>query len=284
MGQFSELWSYCKETFGIIKRRLFVFVPRLLLLGLFLSLITLMIATAFLRLLPVRGVLGLPPAIVLMSVLFLVANLIVESGQINIFAKSALGYSVGMEDFREGVRRFTGRVFAGGFIFILLFLLIGLSALVFIAIPLLNILAVVAIVIAMLALNVFLSAWKAAVVFKDLGVMEAFEDSYRFVKEFFWPMALVAIVRGFFDGNNNNGRQGDSHGSNLNAGRVNFNIKLPGSDMFGMDTGSMLGVGSVMALLVIIPMAAIAAIISIAITTYIDQLVFVIYARRQNLG
>jgi hypothetical protein len=138
-------------------------------------------------------------------------------------------------------------------------------------------------VIALVVVSVFLSAWKAAVAFKDLGVIEAFGDSYRFAKKFFWPMAVVVFIRGLFDGNNNNGSSGGNGGNNFNAGGMDVNLNMSNLNMFGLDVGSVLGIGSRMAVLAIIPMAAAAAIISIAATVYIDQLVFVIYARRENL-
>ncbi len=51
-----------------------------------------------------------------------------------------------------------------------------------------------------------------------------------------------------------------------------------------MDAGTILGIGSAAALLAVIPIAAAAALISTVITVYIDQLIFVIYARRENIS
>lgn len=66
-----------------------------------------------------------------------------------------MGYSIGMRDFGEGIGKYTGRVFAGGILFILLFLLIGLSTLILFVIPVLNIVAAIGIVVAMLLVSVF---------------------------------------------------------------------------------------------------------------------------------
>ncbi len=283
MSQFEELWMYCKETFGIVKKRLVLFVPRLLMTGLFMALVFIMVGSAFLGILQGRGVLGMPLAVLMLGLVALVGNLIVESGQIGLFSKAALGYSIGMRDFGEGIGKYTGRVFAGGILFILLFLLIGLSTLILFVIPVLNIVAAIGIVVAMLLVSVFLSAWKAALAFKDLDVVEAFRDSYRFAREFFWPMALVVFVRGLFDGSNNN-KGGESGRGGLNIGGINLNINLPGISIPGMDTGSILGIGSAVALLAVIPLAAAAALISTVMTVYIDQLIFVIYARRENIS
>lgn len=280
MGQFSELWMYCKETFEVVKRRLVLFVPRLLLGGFFLGLVALVIGTAVFGKVIGGGVLGLPMAAVITAILVLIGNLFVESGQINLFAKSALGHTVSMHDFREGISKYIGRVLAGGFLFILLFIAIGITTLIFVAIPLLNVIAVIGVVVLMFAANVFLSAWKAALAFKDLDVTQAFADSYRFAKEFFWPLALVVFVRGLFDGSNDNGSHKGGKGGGLSISGVNVNTDLPGINLPGMDMGTLLGVGSVIAFM---PIAAAAILISTVITVYLDQLVFVIYARRENL-
>ena len=274
---------YCKETFGIVKKRLVLFVPRLLMTGLFMALVFIMVGSAFLGILQGRGVLGMPLAVLMLGLVALVGNLIVESGQIGLFSKAALDYSIGMRDFSEGIGKYIGRVFAGGFLFFLLFILIGLSTLILLLFPVLNIVAVIGMVIAMIVVSVFLSAWKAALAFKDLDVVEAFRDSYRFAREFFWPMALVVFVRGLFDGSNNN-KGGESGRGGLNIGGINLNINLPGISIPGMDTGSILGIGSAVALLAVIPLAAAAALISTVMTVYIDQLIFVIYARRENIS
>ena len=283
MGQFEELWMYCKETFGIVKQRLVLFVPRLLMAGLFMFFVFIMIGSAFLGILQGKGVLGMPMAVIMLSLVALVGNLVVESGQIGLFSKAALGHSIGMRDFGEGIGKYTGRVFAGSILFLLLFLLIGLLSLILFVIPVLNLVAVIGMVVAMLLASVFLSAWKAALAFKDLDVAEAFRDSYRFAREFFWPLALVVFVRGFFDGSNNN--RGDESGqSSLSVGGINLNLELPGISIPGMDAGSILRIGSAAVLLAVMPIAAAAALISTVITVYIDQLVFVIYARRENIS
>ncbi|HZX45867.1 MAG TPA: hypothetical protein VFF83_01175 [Clostridia bacterium] len=283
MSQFEELWMYCKETFGIVKQRLVLFVPRLIMTGLFMALVFIMVGSAFLGILQGRGVLGMPLAVVMLGLVTLVGNLVVESGQIGLFSRAALGYSIGMKDFGEGIGKYTGRVFAGGILFILLFLIIALSTLILFVIPVLDIVAAIGMVVVMLLVSVFLSAWKAALAFKDLDVMEAFRDSYRFAREFFWPMALVVFVRGLFDGSNNN-KGGEGDGGSLSVGGINLNINLPGINIPGVDAGTMLEIGSVAALLAVIPIAAAAAIISTVLTVYIDQMVFVIYARRENIS
>jgi hypothetical protein len=283
VGQFEELWMYCKETFGIVKQRLVLFVPRLIMTGLFMALVFIIVGSAFLGILQGKGVLGMPLAVIMIGLMTLVGNLVVESGQIGLFSKAALGHSIGMRDFGEGIGKFIGRVFAGGILFILLFLIIGMLAFILFVIPVLNIVAVVGMVVAMLVVSVFLSAWKAALAFKDLDVAEAFRDSYRFAREFFWPMALVVFVRGLFDGSNNN-KGGEGDGGSLSVGGINININLPGINIPGVDTGTILGIGSAAALLAVIHIAAAAAIISTVMTVYIDQLVFVIYARRENIS
>jgi len=284
VGQFSELWMYCKETFEVVRRRLFLFVPRLLMVGLIFVFIMLTVGTILVKGLSGGGMFGLPLALVVFTGLFMLVHLMVESGQINLFAKAASGNSVGMQDFREGVRRFTGRVFVGSVLYLLIILITGFIMVMFFAIPFLNILAIIGAFIVMLGISVFLSAWKAALVFKDLGAAEAFGDSYRFAKEYFWPLALVVFVRGLFDGNNNNRGQGGGQGGGLNIGGFDVNLNLPGVNMLGMDTGSMMQLGSIMALMAVIPLAAFAALVTILVTVYLDQLVFVIYARRENLG
>ena len=70
----------------------------------------------------------------------------------------------------------------------------------------------------------------------------------------------------------------------MNIGGFDVNLNLPGVNMLGMDTGSMMQLGSIMALMAVIPLAAFAALVTILVTVYLDQLVFVIYARRENLG
>ncbi|MBA1335318.1 MAG: hypothetical protein HPY66_0940 [Firmicutes bacterium] len=280
MGQFSELWLYCKETFGIVKRRPFLFVPRLVFMGLLLSSVFFVGGIAFVRLLPGRWMNVFPLGILVIG--FLVGNLVVEGGQINLYKKAALGYTVGMDDFGEGVRKFVGRVFIGGLMLLLLIALMSFLMVGFVTIPLLGVLAGIALVIAIFAVNVLLSAWKAALAFKDIGVMDAFSDSWRFVREFFWPMALVVFVKGLFDGNNNN-NSGSNQGNNFNINGINVNLNIPGLNMFGLNQGFSFGVRSAMALIALIPFVVAAAIISIAATVYIEQLIFVIYARRESL-
>lgn len=283
MGQFEELWMYCKETFGIVKQRLVLFVPRLIMAGLFMVFVFIMVGSAFLGILQGKVVLGMPLAVIMVGLVTFIGNLVVESGQIGLFSKAALDYSIGMKDFSEGIGKYIGRVFAGGFLFFLLFILIGLSTLILFVIPVLNIVAVIGMVIAMIVVSVFLSAWKAALAYKDLDVAEAFRDSYRFAREFFWPMALVVFVRGLFDGSNNN-KGGEGGRGGLSVGGINLDINLPGIRIPGMDAGTILGIGSAAALLAVIPIAAAAALISTVITVYIDQLIFVIYARRENIS
>lgn len=104
MGQFSELWMYCKETFELLKRRLFLFVPRLIFDGLLFAFIVLMVGAALIRGLSGVSILGLPVTVAIFTVVFIVASLIVESGQINLFAKAAMGHTVGMQDFWKGVQ------------------------------------------------------------------------------------------------------------------------------------------------------------------------------------
>lgn len=60
-------------------------------------------------------------------------------------------------------------------------------------------------------------------------------------------------------------------GGDLSFGGLNVNFNMPGLKIPGMDAGKLLGV------------AAAAALVSTAITVYLDQLIFVIYARRENL-
>lgn len=86
MSQFEELWMYCKETFGIVKKRLVLFVPRLLMTGLFMALVFIMVRSAF-RHSQGRGVLGMPLAVLMLGLVALVGNLIVESGQIGLFQR-----------------------------------------------------------------------------------------------------------------------------------------------------------------------------------------------------
>lgn len=278
MGQFSELWLYCKETFDIVKRRIFLFVPKIIFMGLLFSSVLFVGGIAFVRPLPGRWMNVFPLGVLVVG--FLLGNLVVESGQINLYKKAALGHTVGVDDFREGVGRFVGRIFIGGLL--LLLLITGLLMVGFVAVQLLGALASIIILIAVFAVNVLLSAWKAALAFKDLGAIDAFSDSWRFVRAFFWPMVLVLFVKGFFDGNNNN-NSGNNQGNNLNISGINVDLNIPGLNMFGINQGSFFGMRPVMAIIGLIPFAVAAAIISIAATVYLEQLIFVTYARRENL-
>lgn len=273
MGQFEELWSYCRETFRIVLDRPFLFVPRLLFAGiqLFAILAIIGMGSFFSRVPMTSNMLGLPGALIVLIIAGILGRLVLAAGELNLFRKAASGYAVGAGDFWDGVRRFAGRVLLGEVMLGLVLIVVGIPALILIPLGGLRIIGFIAVVVLSFTVTAFLSLWKAAVAFKDIGVIDAFMDSYDFVRDYFWPMVLVVFVRGLFNGNrqNNNGNRGSGFNINFNLPGIHFgpfNWRYMGWDIAAM-----------------IPFVVIFMVISIIILIYLDQLTFVIYSRREGI-
>ncbi len=272
MGQFSELWSYCKEAFNVVKERPFLFLPPVIFMGLLIVVLLVALGPAFAGFVIGRNVRFFSAAVLFVIPMAFVAFAIVTAGQQNLYRKAALGHYVNMGDFLDGIKWFTGRIVLGILLFMVIFIGTALVAVLFLPVPGLRVLGIIAAAVLGFVIKVFLSAWTAAMAFKDMGVTDAFRDSYRFVKEFFWPMVLLTFIKGFFDGSGNNGSDaGRNSGSNIRINLPGINFRVFGGQNIRAD------------LAVLIPFMIAMAIISIVITVYLEQLVFVVYGRREGI-
>lgn len=270
MGQFDELWAYCKETFDLVKRRPFVFLPHLVFFGFIIVSFLIFIGSGAVKFFLGGSLPVISAGAFFTAVVFMVGMLLITAGQQNLYRKAALGYEINFDDFINGIKWYTGRILLGMFLTFLIVMGVSVVFMVFLVIPGINILAGIAVMVIVFLINVFLSTWKAAMAFKELGVIDAFKESYYFVKEFFWPMALITFIKGLFEGGGDKSQQGNTSG-------FRFNVNLPGVNP------ELLRRGLPLAFAGLVPIIIILAVISTLIVVYLEQLVFVIYARREGI-
>ena len=266
LSPFQELGEYCQETFDLVVKHPFLFVPRLILFGAIPVLMLLVMGTAWMA----SSLSG--PSVVLGILLALgmaVAGILLEAGQLNLLRAAVQGEPVDKETFWQGIPLYAGRVLGGILLMMLVSLLVAAILIPLALVPGLNVLAVVLGPLATLALTTLFSLWEASVALDDASVLEAFEQSYRFAQSFFWPLLVVTFVRSLFDNDSNKGQQNNQPGFNFSVGPVRWNAPFNISP--SVEAGLVTGMG----------LAAIAfTILSTLVTVYLDQLLLVIYARR----
>lgn len=224
---------------------------------------------------------------ILVVVVLGVLSLIVEAGLLNMYKVGVLSESVTMNNFWEGVNKYFFKLIAGYLLImvgLLAILLGGIIVSIFtLGIGLILILMISSIIV--LLIQLFLSIWKVSLVMDDKGVMDAFKDSFRFVKDNLWSIFVLQIIHWSFSG----GSRG--MGSNLNFpkssgqnGRDASNIIpragnefIPNKDDAINNVMKVLKIGVAIAVPTITVISAIAMLIGMIFEVFFSLSLFIAY-------
>jgi len=258
--------GYIKKSFKIIFQNKVLFVPLLI------NLLLVIIPIGLLFIIP-----GLQPpniiyppkgfmlaGFIIVGIIMLLLHLLISAGRLNMTKEAVLGNQPLMEHFWEGMKKYTGRIFQGGFMIfggmLLLFLLL---------VPLgmalgRNVLILVVLLIPLLIVFVLISFWQIILVYEDFTPTESFKRSWNFTKKHFGLIVILNILRGLLTGNGNRNNNRNQSGWSINMNFINFNIPY-------MTNLGLIGTVSI-----------ILSAIKIFFTLYFDTLFFLVYHDRRK--
>lgn len=202
--------------------------------------------------------------LILMVITIAVLQLLISAGKFNMIKQVVINGQTDMDDFKIGVKKYTGKLFLGHLIIFGSLILAGL-----IIIPIAMGLGsraflLIILIVPLVILGFFISFWQTILVYEDCKSTESIGKSFSFVKKHFWFILIVNIIKGIFTGNNN-----------VNNRRPNNTINFGGFLNFNMPFSSFnLGAMGVFAIIV--------SIIKAISALFFDVLFFVIYDDRNN--
>lgn len=140
-------------------------------------------------------------------ILFVLINLFLETGKMYMIKQSITKGNTSIKDILIGVRKFFIRVFLGSLAILALIFALGLILTVPMAILIAAKLEIISIIIASIAVIVFLifiSMWEVIMIYEDCTIFDALNKSVNFAKKHFGLILLIEILRNIFTGNNKN--------------------------------------------------------------------------------
>ena len=171
--------------------------------------------------------------VILASIIMIVFQLFILAGRLNMIKQVVLGNNTSIDDFWEGIRKYTGKIFLGGLMIfgvLLIFMLIVMLPMIglgmtrsFLAIRN-GFLLMALLIIPIIVISIFLSFWLIIIVYDDCGIKKSFKLSWSFVKKNFGLVLVMNILKGIFTGNGNKNRN-NSDSLKLN-GFSSFNMPM----------------------------------------------------------
>lgn len=215
---------------------------------------------------PPRGaMIGIAVIVGLIMMLF---SLVIYAGRYNMIKQAVVQNEATMDDFWEGIKKYTGRIFLSGLLvfgaLLLLFAIVMISSMGIRMGP--NVFLLVLLIVPIIIVSILTSFWHTILVYEDCGVVEALKLSWTFVKKHFGLVLIFNIIKGILSGNGNNNNNNRNSGPSFNFnGFINFNIP------FSPDT---VGLFSAIAIF----FSAIKAFFAL----YFDVIFFLIYHDRRS--
>lgn len=269
---YDSFGGYLKRSFRTIFQNNILFIPILL------SFLTILIPTAIIffgiKTYFISKPISFDPINLIFAIIIIVIfiiQLFISAGKINMIKKSIINDSTNMNDFIEGIKKYTGKIFLGILILIGLSLVFGI-----IAMPILILngpkngffLLLMFLFIPMIVLYFLISFWQIILVYEDCGIIDSFKLSFSFVKKHFWLVFFVNILKGVVTGSKNNSNRNHRNSINFNFNRY-FNFNMSASTfMRNFGTFSII--------------AVILAFINVFFNLYFDVMFFIIYHDRRN--
>lgn len=198
------IFDYFKEAFHINKKNKGLYLPQIIFIMLKVLMIILIgvkiyswIGTTDFYLLEDEKILdlilnyGLKALVMILG--YGIISVFIESGLYNMYKKCILLGTVESGNFNEGVKKYFFKFLLGYIIIVLAWMII---------LPFYFILGILTIFIGFtiipIIINIFLTMWKISIVTNDSGVFTAFKDSFKFAKNYFFPVTILQLIHWSF--------------------------------------------------------------------------------------
>lgn len=274
---YDSFWNYLKKSFKLIFQKPILFVP---------TLINLVITIAFI--LGIIASVGVVNSIefpnistillIVLGVLIIIAlELFISAGNYNMIKQAVTINEVNMDDFWEGAKKYTGRIFLGG----LMIFGVVLLALLIVVVPAiltrsfgLTLILLILFIIPAIIFGLFISFWETILVYEDCDIMESFKLSFSFAKKHFGLVFVINLLQAIFTSNRNSNRNSDN-GTSVNLpfhskhGGRTYNLHAFG-EYIPFSIGAMSGISIII------------TIIKAFLSLYFEVIFFVIYHDRRK--
>lgn len=225
--------------------------------------------------------------LIILVILLGILSMVVEAGLLNMYKAGVLNGNVSMNNFWEGVSKYFFKLIAGylliivgTFAFILGFIIVSIFTL---GIGFFIVIIFSALI--MLAIQLFLSMWKVSLVMDESGLVDAFKDSFKFVKNNLWPILVLQIIHWSFSGSSkgivsnfnnlpsSNSKNGGGNGILPGEGRD----MIPNKDEIINKAADAMKIGVAIAVPTITVITAIATLISMIFEVFFNLSLFIAY-------
>lgn len=223
---YNSFGGYVKSGFKLISKNPILFIPKIISI-----LYTIVIAGIFIfackysydfELLLHQNV---TVVVIICFLLWILIEIFLEAGQLNMIKKSILKEEVYFKDFIGGIRKYSGRFIGGNLIltFILIVVLLLFTQILFSSseqyffnalvnnnISSINqinknsyyisvIVLILIFIVPLIILSFFISFWKTILVYEDCKLTESFKLSFKFVKRNFWISVIYQFTAGLIN-------------------------------------------------------------------------------------